>query len=159
MARQAKAQTLSVALEGVPELQAAIERILDNTKDLRPAWEQFYRPGFNEAMEQTFATRQSGTWRPLKQRYAKWKASHGGGSLMVLGGNTTDLKGSLTRKTSETFFQPQARQMTIGSNHPMTTNTPRGRMVIWASSTAMKYHMREAAQQHADWYAEKWGRK
>ena len=155
MARRANSQTLGMALEGDKELHAAIARILKETDDLRPAWDQFYRPGFHKAMEQTFSTKQSGTWKPLKGYYAAWKMAHGGGSMMVL---TQDLKQSLTGTTGESVFEADARKMLIGSTN-MPTNTPRGRMLIWANSTSMKHQMRLAAQKHADWYAEKWSHR
>ena len=152
MARQANTQTLSMSLQGDEELQAAIAAIVKETDDLRPAWDKFYRPSFHEAMEQVFDTRQSGTWRPLKPRYAKWKAAHGGGSMMVL---NRDLKDSLVAKTGESVYRPARTRMTIGSTN-IPTNTPRGRMIVWADSTAMKYHISNAAREHAEWYAKKW---
>lgn len=152
MARVAGSQSLSMALDGQPDLQAAIERITKESKDLRPAWDQFYRPHFHNAMEQTFETRAGGRWRPLKGRYAAWKSRHGGGELMVL---TGALRASLAGDTGESIYRPEPRQMDIGSTN-IPTNTPRGRMVIYAHSTAMAYHLGQAAQEHADYYGIKW---
>lgn len=146
--------SISVQLQGDEELQRAFRALVDETQDMRPAWDAYYRPHFHSAMEQTFSTKQSGTWRPLKKRYAAWKSSHGGGDLMVLSGA---LRASLTGETGESVYEPQEREMKIGSTN-MPTNTPRGRMVIWGDSTAMTFHMTNAAKEHLERFGRVWER-
>jgi hypothetical protein len=151
----AQQQSITAVLKGEPELRRALNDIIHETRDLRPAWERFYRPAFHDAMRVVFQRKQAGTWRPLKKRYAAWKAAHGGGDPMVL---TGALRDSLASTTGESFFRPKEQQMTIGSTN-IPTNTPRGRMVVWAENPEMLFQIRRAAQQHVDWYAEKWGRR
>jgi hypothetical protein len=154
----AKQQTLSMSIRG--DAASAVDDILRNCQDLRDAWTLFYRPAFYRAMEDTFKGNQDGSWRPLNKRYKKWKAAHGGSPYLM--NMTGDLKASLTGDTSESFYQPLPRSMEIGGapvnpgkwNSP---NTPKGRMIIYAHSSYMGREMSEAAQQHLDWYARKWG--
>ena len=161
MAKAAATQTLSMSLEGDKQLQAAIEDIVRNTRDLREPWKLFYRQAFYDAMDFTFKSAQGGTWRNDKARYLKWKrARYPGRRLMELTGET---RRELTSPAG--FFRPERRQMEIGGS-PVgsrgrwnSPNTPKGRMVVWAQSPWMSRQMTEAAREHAEWYAKKWGRR
>ena len=143
---------LVITTVGDEDVKRATREIVKDVRDLSEAWDRFYRPHFHQAMEQTFATKQGGAWRPLKPAYAAWKSRHGGGSLMQL---TGALRGSLTAQTGESIYRTDARQMEIGSTN-MPTNTPRGRMVIYGNSTMMKYHIAQAAQEHAEEFGRTW---
>jgi hypothetical protein len=158
MARQANTQTLSMSLQGDEELQAAIAEIVRNTDDLREAWKRFYRPAFYEYVDEWWQDEGRGatgkSWRPLKKRYKKWKMAHGGGELMVFGGDDTDLKGAL-KGGGNKIFTTTPKRMTIGAKWS-TGNTPWGRMIIYAEAPQMQRHMTDAARDHAEWYAKKW---
>ena len=156
-------QVVDVKLLGDKELQAAIADIMRHTKDLREPWRRFYRPAFYRYVDDWWEDRGRGAtgrgWGPYKNAYRKWKfGKGGGGAMMTLGGDDSDLKGAL-KGGAESIFRPEPRSMEIGATWDGGTPTPWGRMIIYAQAPAMKKHMTEAAQDHAAWYAEKWGSK
>ena len=94
---------------GDTQLDRVIDRMADRVDDASPAFEAM-ADRFAAAEQAQFASQGGfggGGWAPLSPAYAAWKASRGGGPILVL---TGALKGSLTSRPFgvETISNKQA---------------------------------------------------
>ena len=136
-------------------LKGSIDELQVGLTDLRPVFDQFYKPAFGEYVQAWWASRGGGKWPGITGKYQVWKSKHGGGQLMVLAGNATDLKGSLM---SGQIYRTSMYHMEIGATTPGYDNRPRGRQIIDAKAPQMRTAMERAMELHGEWLAEKWGR-
>ena len=140
---------------------AAIRRMTTNVSDFR----KFWPPVMDAILEgegRYIESRGAGSWPELTPKYAKWKAAHGGGSLLELTGG---LKASLTEKGAprQKFTRGQ-KALTFASTWPTAHLHQKGkprmpaRPVIDAESPVMQKAIQDAFADIAHKWAADFGR-
>lgn len=161
----------SVKLQGAEELQAALEKLLASTDDLRDVWRDIYHPAVLEGQAAFFASEGDNRWPDLTSRYLFYKSSKGAGTKTLVGTPprksyprvSGTLRGSLTQEGHPLhIFDMSARWLRTGTKDPVANihfakKGRRKRKAIDAKSPSMQVAFKQAVEQHAREFAEMWG--
>lgn len=102
--------SLNVTVLGEEQVNARIDRFVNQVKDWRIVWEDVEDEFWNIEKDQ-FDTQGHGGWEPLSPRYAAWKAVHYPGQpLLVLSG---ELRSAVTGGAGR-FVRREPMQMALG---------------------------------------------
>lgn len=162
----------NVRLEGIEELQERLTRILRETEDLRPAWEDIYRPAVLDGQRRYFDSSGDNRWPDLTDRYLFYKARKGVGTRILVGTpprrkfarQVGMLRASLTQRGHpNAIYDRTPRWMRMGTRDPVANihfgRGRRQRKAIDAKAPSMRVAFQKAVQEHLDYYDDLWGGK
>jgi hypothetical protein len=135
------------------KLTRAIQRIRMRTADLRPFWVEF-RDELLDAQKEWFAGHGGGKWSHyVSPRYAKWKAAHGGGDVLV---QQSVLIASLTKKRGKwQVYRTRPTEMVFGTREVSALMADRGargvqkKSALITDQSMILKHLEVAAQRVA----------
>lgn len=108
---------VSIKVEGVDQLDKAFKDLVLGCSDFRPYWGDVQKEFFaieKAQFDSEGAKGRSGKWKPLSTKYAAIKLAQYGNKPILQ--RETDLYNSLTRKTSDTVFEPKKQELVLGTS-------------------------------------------
>lgn len=167
-----RATGVNTFIEGDEQLRAALAEILGKTEDISGAWKTIYHPEMLRGASQFFVSQGEGKWRDLTARYARYKASKGRGSQILIGTpprkkyprRPGELRDSLTSASDPYhIFESYPRYMHFGTRDPLANIHfakvgIRKRKPLDAKAASMQEAFRRATEQHAQMFGYLWNR-